>query len=312
MSDMVSIVMPAYNASGTIEAAISSVLGQTYQNFELVIVDDASTDNTSAIVEKYSDRRIKFFSQVENRGEGATRDVAIARSTGDWIAVLDADDAWKSDRLQKMLSLEPHITGKYILVDNLMQCYEKDGEMIPWKPLWSGKSQLMSKSVLSLCDYLALPRFIVTPLFPREAIHEHQVKHSNLKFGADSEFIVRLLKLADLKIKVCPEPMYLYRLTPGSASSVTDRNRILKEMLVKLESDLNFTEEELAAIEYRKSRLDRQNEYMKMLLALREKRYFRVIRLFFSHSYFFCEFCRRLPHTIRYKLALYVNGGKGR
>lgn len=304
--------MPAYNAGKTIGCAIRSVLAQSYCNWELVIVDDASIDDTASVVRSFKDARIRLYANAVNSGEGASRDVAISNSVGDWIAVLDADDAWESERLSKMISLEPEITGRYILVDNLMQCYEKDGEMIPWEPLWSSNSGLMTKTVLSLCEYLELPRFIITPLFPRERITEYQVKHSELKFGADSEFIIRLLKLANLKIKVYPEPLYLYRLTPGSASSVTNRSLIAKDMLLRLESDLDFTESERVALDYRKSLLDKQNEYMKLLIALREKRYIRAIGLCIAKPSHVYEFFLRLPRTIRYKFELRLKGGIGR
>lgn len=312
MRDTVSIVMPAYNAETTIRCAIDSVLAQTYPHWELVIVDDASTDNTAEIARSYEDQRIHLYSNTQNSGEGATRDVAIANSTGEWVAVLDADDAWLPQRLEKMLTLEPKITGRTLLVDNLMQCYEKSGELVPWQALWPEHSGLMTASELCLAEYLEQPRFIVTPLFPREAIVDHGLRHSTLKFSADSEFIIRLMKRAGLRMKVFPEPMYLYRLTPGSASAVRERYRIARGMLAGLQEELDFDEDETAAIEGRKALLKRQDEYMKLLVALKEKRYLKAVGLAMSRPGRLLELLRRVPQTMRYRTELWRQEGSGR
>lgn len=98
--------MPAYNAAQYIEAAVQSVLQQTFPNWELLVVNDGSTDNTPAIVEAYckSDERIKLINQA-NAKIGAARNTAIAAAQGEWIAFLDADDLWVPDKLEKQILL---------------------------------------------------------------------------------------------------------------------------------------------------------------------------------------------------------------
>ena len=93
-----SIVVPTYNRAGFICKAIDSVLNQTFNKFELIIVDDGSTDNTSEIVNKYSDPRIKYFYQ-ENKERSAARNEGIRRSTGEYITFLDSDDYYLPQRL---------------------------------------------------------------------------------------------------------------------------------------------------------------------------------------------------------------------
>lgn len=99
MSDLlVSIMMPAYNAAEFIGQAIDSVLAQTYLNWELIVVDDGSTDGTASISGSYADPRIKVISQP-NGGESAARNTALAHMQGELVAFLDADDAYLPDHL---------------------------------------------------------------------------------------------------------------------------------------------------------------------------------------------------------------------
>ena len=104
MAPRVSVVIPTFNRATLVERAIDSVLGQTHSAFEIIVVDDGSTDNTSAILRnKYSDKLVVF--QQSNRGVSAARNVGIAHATGNWIALLDSDDEWLPSKLAQQLAL---------------------------------------------------------------------------------------------------------------------------------------------------------------------------------------------------------------
>lgn len=102
---MVSIIMPSYNSESYIAASITSVIHQTHQDWELIIVDDASQDNTCNIVLGLSkkDKRIKLIPQTRNLGAGTARNTAIKAAKGNYIAFLDSDDIWKPNKLKKQL-----------------------------------------------------------------------------------------------------------------------------------------------------------------------------------------------------------------
>ena len=102
-SELVSIMMPAYNAEKHIAEAIESVLAQTYLHWELLVVDDGSTDKTAVIAEKYTDSRIKYIHK-ENGGEASARNVALDISQGAFIAYLDSDDVWLPHHLEITMS----------------------------------------------------------------------------------------------------------------------------------------------------------------------------------------------------------------
>lgn len=104
VENLVSIIMPSWNTSEYISESIESVLEQAYQNWELIIVDDCSTDNTDSVVQSFSDPRIKYFKNECNMGAALTRNRAIREASGEWIAFLDSDDLWTPDKLQKQVN----------------------------------------------------------------------------------------------------------------------------------------------------------------------------------------------------------------
>lgn len=105
MQDKVTIVTPSWNSEKYISEAIKSVQGQTYQNWEMIIVDDCSTDRSTEIIEHFSqqDHRIKLLKQQKNAGAAKARTRSMMAGTGRFVAYLDADDIWKPDKLKKQI-----------------------------------------------------------------------------------------------------------------------------------------------------------------------------------------------------------------
>ncbi|MDE5599042.1 MAG: glycosyltransferase family 2 protein [Lachnospiraceae bacterium] len=108
MKEMVSIIVPTYNREKEIGRAIHSILQQTYEQYEIIVVDDGSTDNTREVVEKIEDKRIRYIQLEQNQGAGHARNVGVQAARYDYIAFLDSDDEWFPNKLElqmrKMLS----------------------------------------------------------------------------------------------------------------------------------------------------------------------------------------------------------------
>lgn len=129
---LVSIIMPAYNCEKFIKAAIESVKSQTYNNWELLIVDDCSTDSTAAIIQKYTneDERILCLMNKVNSGAAASRNKAIEAAKGQYLAFLDSDDVWKEQKLEKQLCFMKEndysfTCTSYNKIDNYGQCLNR-------------------------------------------------------------------------------------------------------------------------------------------------------------------------------------------
>lgn len=105
MAELVSIIMPSYNTAKYIAETVQSVLAQTYQNWELIIVDDCSTDDTDEVIKPFlADGRIRYFKNEKNSGAAVSRNRALREAKGKWIAFLDSDDLWLPEKLEKQIS----------------------------------------------------------------------------------------------------------------------------------------------------------------------------------------------------------------
>ena len=109
---LISIILPTYNSETFISETISSVINQTYQNWELIIIDDCSTDNSMSIVDSFSknEKRIKFFKNKTNSGAAISRNIGLENSSGRFISFIDSDDVWELNKLE--------IQIKFMIVNN--------------------------------------------------------------------------------------------------------------------------------------------------------------------------------------------------
>ena len=112
---LVSIIMPSYNSSKYIAKTIDSIINQSYTNWELLITDDCSTDNTCEIIKEYTayNQRIKLFTFLENKGAGVARNKSIKEAKGRYIAFCDSDDRWKPEKLEVQLRFMKTGRGKF-------------------------------------------------------------------------------------------------------------------------------------------------------------------------------------------------------
>lgn len=101
----VSVVIPTCNRADFLKAAIESVLKQTFQDFEIIVVDDASRDQTAEVMAGFQDPRIHYIRHETNKGQGRTRNAGIEQASGEYVALLDDDDEWLPEKLEKQVSL---------------------------------------------------------------------------------------------------------------------------------------------------------------------------------------------------------------
>ena len=104
MKPFVSVIIPTYNRGYRIKYCIDSILEQTFTNYEIIVIDDNSSDNTWQIIKKINDERVKYFKLNKNHGAQYARNYGIKISKGEWITFLDSDDEWMSDKLEKQVN----------------------------------------------------------------------------------------------------------------------------------------------------------------------------------------------------------------
>lgn len=129
-SKLVSIIMPTFNSEKTVADSLKSILSQSYSNWELLITDDCSTDNTFSIISSFaaSDKRIKVFLNETNLGAGVSRNNGINKATGRFIAFLDSDDIWHKDKLEKQISFM--LSHNYVFTYTGYQKISSSGDLL--------------------------------------------------------------------------------------------------------------------------------------------------------------------------------------
>ncbi|KEQ02225.1 glycosyltransferase family 2 protein [Pseudorhizobium pelagicum] len=135
-SDLVSIIVPTYNSESFIYDSIASVLSQTYSDFELIIVDDDSSDDTISIIRSFDDPRIRLERNESNCGPAETRNTGLKLAIGRYIAFLDSDDLWAEDKLEKQIAFMKaknvaFIYTRYVLIDEHGVRFGDSGPLSP-------------------------------------------------------------------------------------------------------------------------------------------------------------------------------------
>ncbi|MBD2341698.1 glycosyltransferase family 2 protein [Calothrix sp. FACHB-156] len=131
MKPEVSVIIPSYNTENYIYQAIDSALNQTLKNIEIIVVDDASTDGTLNVLKKFNDPRLKILVNPKNIGVAGTRNRALKVAKGQWVAVLDSDDWYAPERLERLLQVA-YSEGADMVADDLY--FIEDGQDPDFSP----------------------------------------------------------------------------------------------------------------------------------------------------------------------------------
>lgn len=198
----VSVVIPAYNAVRFLPETVASALSQTWRDFEIIVVDDGSTDGTDAWAARHPDRRVRLIRQP-NRGAATARNRGIAAATGDYIALLDADDLWEPTKLEQQVALldcRPEVGLVHTAVCYIDENGGETGRMLDTY----GDGDVWREVVLHM-----LVRCGSTPLVRRECFETVGVFDTDLSFAEDWDMWVRIS--ARYHFAVIHKPMVLYR-----------------------------------------------------------------------------------------------------
>lgn len=207
MAELVSIVMPSYNTASYIVESIQSVFAQTYQNWELIIVDDCSTDDTDKVVQPYlSDSRIKYFKNEKNSGAAVSRNRALQEAKGKWIAFLDSDDLWLPEKLEKQITFmeENGYHFSYTNYEEINMAGERTGVKV------TGPKKITKTGMFNYCWPGCL-----TVMYDAETVGLIQI--ADIKKNNDYAMWLKVCKKADCYL--LDETLAWYRKRSGSISN---------------------------------------------------------------------------------------------
>lgn len=206
----VSIIIPTYNSAKTIESTIASIQQQSFTDWELIIIDDGSPDNTVDVIKNIDEPRIKLF-VYENGGVGTARNRGIAQAQGEFIAFLDADNLWTQDKLALQVeALNNHPQAK--VAYSWTSFIDEKGKL-----LFSGAALSYQGNIY---EYLLLTNFLLSGsniLVHRDVLPVVEGFKPDMPYAADWDFYLRLARNFDFV--VVPKYQILYRQSCGSMSS---------------------------------------------------------------------------------------------
>lgn len=208
----ISIIIPTYNRANLIGKSINSVLNQTFKDFEIIIVDDGSTDNTENIVKNFDDRRIRYIKNKRNKGACAARNAGIKIAKGKYIAFQDSDDEWLPEKLEKQIKFFRTAKSKIGIVYTAYWQI-KNGNKIYMPP------KRVKQRNGNIYKELLKSSFIgnQTILLKKECFKKSGVFDENLPRLQDWDLVLRLAKYYDFKF--IDDPLVLYHYNSDSIST---------------------------------------------------------------------------------------------
>lgn len=256
----ISVLMSAYNSQNYIREAIESVLSQTFINFEFIIINDGSTDDTEKIIQCFEDKRIKYFSQ-KNQGVSKSLNRGLKIAQGKYIAKLDADDICFPNRLEKQFEFMEN-NPSYVVCGSFTEVIDENGEYIyTFKDLPTNNEDLQKQFKFKNC-IVHSSSFYKRDLALKIGGYYEPIKH----YFEDYMFFYNLIQKG--KVFNFSEPLIKYRITPGSISSRTKNSKYDKLVLDVIHRGYILDEEKVFLFEYRNKKAKKHVQLSNHYLAI--------------------------------------------
>ncbi|MEB3360077.1 MAG: glycosyltransferase family 2 protein [Synechococcales bacterium] len=292
----VSVIIPAYNTEAYIETAIASALNQTLTNLEVVVVDDASTDQTATLAEQIDDPRLRVIRLPYNQGAAVARNRALDAAHGRWVAVLDSDDWYAPERLEVLLK-RAIAADVDMIADDLY--YVQDGASEPWTTLIRRSGERVdAPRLIEAADYVTsdlpgrsgLHLGFAKPIIKRSLLVTHRIRYDDaIRLGQDFFFYLKCLAHG-AKFLLYPQAYYFYRARPGSLVSKSQLERLeqaCQGLLAQLETEVVRQNPALtAALEKKLQVCQRNRAYYRVVEPLKQRRFGAALKAAIRHPYF--------------------------
>jgi succinoglycan biosynthesis protein ExoO len=216
-----SVIMPAYNVSGIIGRAIRSAAAQTRPPLEILVIDDCSTDNTVEVVKALAREisSLRLLSTPANSGPSAARNVGLRAAQGDWIALLDSDDAWRPGRLERLSEVARATSADFVADNLVMWDAVADAQFKPtYFDLPEPQKQITLVDMFSADDNFDFSKASFTlmkPIYRREFLINHNLRYNEgMRVSEDFAFLAESL-FNGAKLILTEEAYYIYSMPSG-------------------------------------------------------------------------------------------------
>ena len=317
MKPEVSVIIPTYNCEDYIAQALESIFAQTYSNFEIILVDDASTDSTLQIARSFSDPRLKIIARPENTGVSSVRNCGISQARGNWLALLDSDDWYAPKRLENLLEIAVKQDAD-LIADDLFLI--RDREQYPWSTLLQKKQP--RRGFVELIDAV---RFVKSdrpspinaprnwslgytkPLIKREFLLKHNIKY-NEAINVGEDFILYLeCLIKKARFLIVPQPYYYYRTRELSLSTrkpiqyLTQSCEITRTFIEEQEADTKPDKKLLEAMYQNLKVFHKRLAYYSAIDCIKQKKFLKALIKTIMRPYILIYFINKLITILEIK-----------
>ena len=317
---LISVIIPAYNTEAYIAQSIQSALEQTLKTIEVIVVDDGSTDDTVAIAQQFQDSRLRIFVNEQNMGAAGARNRAIQAARGEWIAVLDSDDWYAPERLERLLQVA-YAERADMVADDLY--FIQDGEDTPRSTLIreSGHDFPSPQRIdpvffvqTDVYGQQGLHLGLSKPLIKRSFLTHHHIEYDlSLRMGQDFWLYLKCLAIGARYVLI-PDAYYYYRFRPGSLvkqSKVARLNGYCRAAQSFLQQPEIKNNPKLAqALSHNLSVFERNRAYYRVVEALKQKKLLLALLEMGRNPYFFVHFGQQLKAILSRRWQYYLTKNK--
>ncbi|MCS7214284.1 MAG: glycosyltransferase [Candidatus Calescibacterium sp.] len=229
---LVSVIIPTYNRAHLVRKSIESVLNQTYRNVEVIVVDDGSNDNTEEVVKSIKDKRVKYIKHERNYGPAHARNTGVNSAEGEFIAILDSDDLYMPQKIEKQIELfkSESIGGVYC------DSYNDAGKEITYRPMPKVRGYVYKQMLyLGIC----IPTFLFRAKYVKQIGGFDETTDKMCKMMDDIDFLIRISRVCEFDY--IPEPLIVINRNPEH-SRLSGKKRCTVEawvyLLNKYKSDM--------------------------------------------------------------------------
>jgi succinoglycan biosynthesis protein ExoO len=313
----VSIIIPAYNSEKYLHGAIASALGQTHNNLEVIVVDDASTDGTLEVTRSFKDRRLKIIQNQHNLGVSGARNRALQAARGQWIALLDSDDWYAPERITRLL-IAARQRNADLVADDLYLVRER--ECHPWSTLRrENNNPISSVELIDAVKFIEsdrLPPVTATrtwslgytkPLIKKEFLDKNNLNYDeDIKVGEDFALYFKCL-LSQARYIFLPQAYYFYRNRESSLSTRTPREYLTQSLeitryFIKTETSIRNDRKLLMAMSKNLIIFEERLAYERILKSIKQKKFITAIKEILARPYVGIDFLAKLLLVARRKI----------
>lgn len=242
----ISIITASYNYQDYIKETIQSILNQTYQDWELIIIDDCSSDNSVDIIKSFKDDRIKLIVNEKNLGLAATVKRGIENSTGEWIAFLESDDIWEKDCLEKRVE----IAKKYPdigLIFNSVEMFGEQKKLNRLKKVIEANVKKLKKNTFPTNIFKQIIYFNIVLTFSAAMINSNIILETNTTVDKELDWWMFIHLARNYDVYYIPEQLTKWRMHPDSYINKKFKNFTVPINLQSI-ADIYKTEKDPALI----------------------------------------------------------------